>query len=181
MRSSVAVFLVLRGGSDRTAAGSVEASRGLRSWRIVREEVCEESWRSAATGREGSALVSTSAAKPFGCDGLSWAEMRGGSGRTGEVTLDSDVTLNTETSAHETKSSPARNRPVPAMIKIVIYQYHVHFLRRLKGAGFCPAARIAAKSGDDGMIASPGCQRYVDKRDASIGGTRDASAAWLGT
>jgi hypothetical protein len=67
-------------------------------------------------------LASTIAAKPFGCDEASGAEGRGGSDRTDELALDSDATLNTGTSAHETRASPARNRPTLAKQKIITYQ-----------------------------------------------------------
>lgn len=120
---SAAIVSAFRDASDGGAAVSGVVSRGgSRSWREVRAEACEESRRSLVTARGGSALASTSAAKPFGCDGASGAESRGGSDRAGDVALDSDVTLNTGTSAHETRASPARNRPTLAKQKIITYQ-----------------------------------------------------------
>ncbi|MBN8962601.1 MAG: hypothetical protein J0H71_15820 [Rhizobiales bacterium] len=123
--SLAAVLSVFREGVDEAATGSVVVSRdGLRSWEGMREEACGVSWRSGAVGRAGSAvaLASTSAPKPFDCGSASGARVRGGSGRMGVVALDSDVTLNTGTSAHETETYPAKNRPVLMTIKIVIYQ-----------------------------------------------------------
>jgi hypothetical protein len=71
---------------------------------------------------EDCVLPSTSAANPFDCDGAFWDENRGGSDRTGRFGLDSDATLNTGTSVHETGIAPAKNRPNLRNLKIVVYQ-----------------------------------------------------------
>ncbi|MGB3445087.1 MAG: hypothetical protein WBA48_00125 [Xanthobacteraceae bacterium] len=121
--SPAALLSAFRGESDGAVAASGAVSRGgSRSWREAQEENCGGSRRSVAVGREGSALASTIAAKPLGCDGASEAEGRGGSDRTDELALDSDATLNTGTSARETRSSPARNRPTLEKQKIITFQ-----------------------------------------------------------
>jgi hypothetical protein len=146
---SAAVVSAFRGASDGGAAVSVMASRGgSRSWRDVRAGACEESRRSHVTGRNGSALASTSAAKPFGCDGASGAESRDGSDRAGAVALDSDVTLNTGTSAHETGTSPARNRPIHCKRKIIIDQLHIKSMKsfaEVMSRWFLPSGKICRR------------------------------------
>jgi hypothetical protein len=90
-------------------------------------------------------LASTIAAKPFGCDEASGAEGRGGSDRTDELALDSDATLNTGTSAHETETPPARNRPIGVKQKIVLDQLHIRSTRSLLAAinrRFLPGGKI---------------------------------------
>ena len=142
-----------RGASGGEAVASGAASRcGSRSWREARVEACGESLRSFGAGCDGSAgacaLASTSAAKPFGCDGAAGAESRGGSDRTGGVALDSDVTLNKGTSAHETEASPARNRPIGAKQKIIIDQLHIKFTKPSMVAmrrWFLPSGKICRR------------------------------------
>ena len=81
----VAALSAFRGDSAGGVDASGVASRGgSRSWREAREEDCGGSRRSVVVDREDSALASTSAAKPFGCDGASGVESRGGSDRAGE-------------------------------------------------------------------------------------------------
>lgn len=144
------MLLAFRGASAGLAVASDAVLRGKSlSWREARVVACGGARRSAGAGRDGSAdacvLASTSVAKPFGCDGASGAGSRVGSDRAGDVALDSDVTLNTGTSAHETEISPARNRPTGAKRKNFIDQLHIKPAKPFVGIlsrWFLPSGKI---------------------------------------